>query len=323
MMGYWVSQVTATLAKLGVADHIGTGQRSSDELAKLTGANPDALFRVMRAGASVGLFTQVAPKTFKLTPVGDCLRKDAMGSMRDLLIAELAPGHWLPWGRLHDAVKTGQPTARATLGMEAWEYYAKNPEEAAHFARGMGNISTLASQEAVAAYDFTRFELVVDVGGSQGVLLATVLAQATKAKGILFDRPEVIAEGKATVAAYPTATRITSVGGDFFREVPSGGDLYLLKHILHDWDDARATEIIKNVRRAARPGAKLLLLEMVVPLDCPVPPMCLMDINMLVMLGGRERSEQEFRALLGGGGWKLERVIPTTGLFALLEATPA
>ena len=316
MMGMWVSQILAATARFGVADAIARGATSSDDLAREADANPSALYRLLRAAATVGLVTEGQPKTFALTPLGECLRTDAPGSMRDLIIAECAPGHWLPWGRLYDAVKSGRSTAPETLGMNMWEYYAKNHEEGLTFARGMGNLSAMVSQDVTRLYDAKPFKKIVDIGGSQGVLLRGLLAQNPNARGVIFDLPEVIDEAKKVV----TDDRIELVAGDFFKSVPSGADLYVLKSILHDWPDDKCAAIIRNIHSASQEGAKLLLVEMLLP-DQPQPsPVTFMDMNMLVMLNGRERAAAEFHKLLGDNGFNVTRLIPTGGTFSLIEA---
>jgi hypothetical protein len=308
----WHSQIVAAAARFGVADLMATGVHDVESLAHECGADPDALHRLLRACAALGIFSESEPRRFALTPAGQCLRSDAPGSLRDLLIAETAPGHWLPWGRLFDAVRDGRSHASEILGASAWEYYAKNPEEGLSFARGMGNLSAIVSQDVTRVYDASRFECIVDIGGSQGVLLSSFLATNDHARGILFDRPEVIATTKA-------GPRIELAGGDFFQEVPQGGDLYLLKSILHDWPDDRCTEILKSIRRAAKPGATLLVVEMLLP-DTPQPsPVAFMDLNMLVMLDGRERTAGEMTALLAGGGFRVTNITPI-GMFSLIEA---
>ena len=313
MMGLWVSQILAATARFGVADAIARGITSSDDLARECGADPQALYRLLRGAASAGLLTETAPRTFALTPLGECLRTDAPGSLRDLVIAECAPGHWLPWGHLYEAIKEGRAVTADVLGMPAWEYYAKNPEEALSFARGMGNLSALVAQDVARLYDASPFKTIVDVGGSQGVLLRGLLAQNPSARGIVFDLPEVIANAVAD-------DRVELASGSFFERVPEGADLYLLKSILHDWPDDKCAQILASVQKASRPGAKLLVIEMILP-DQPGPsPVTFMDLNMLVMLNGRERTAAEFKKLLGDNGFRVTRVIPTGGPFSLIEA---
>jgi hypothetical protein len=322
MMGHWVSQTLATVAELGVADQIHKGLTTSDELARAVKAEPDALYRLLRAAAAVGLLEESASKRFSLTPLGDCLRSDSPAGLRDFIVAELAPGHWLPWGRLNEAVRGGKPQAEAALGMDLWTYYAKHATESAWFARGMGNLSSMAAVEITAAYNFAACATLCDVGGSQGALIAAILKASPNSRGILFDRPDVIAAGKETVAGYGLGDRLTTQAGDFLESVPSA-DGYLIKSILHDWDDARSVTLLKSVGRAAKPGSKLFVVEMLLE-DSPMSaPVKLMDLNMMVMLGGRERTAEQYGALFAVAGWKLDKVTPTKGLFAILEASRA
>jgi SAM-dependent methyltransferase len=319
--GYWVSQAVGVIAQLGVADQLAGGRRASDELANAVGADPQALYRVLRLLASIGVFEEVAPRTFGLTPLSDTLRSDAPGSVRNFAITETAPGHWLPWGRLNDSVRTGRPMAREALGMDLFEWYAQNPDEAGVFSAAMGNLSALAANELVRVYDCSAVRTVADVGGAHGTLLAAVLRANPAARGILFDLPHVMATAASAVAAEGLSDRCEFVGGDFFDAVPEGADLHLLKQIVHDWDDEQATQLLRNCHRALGPAGKLLLVEMVLPEDNRPSPAQAMDLNMLVVLGGRERTEEEYRRLLQEAGFRLERVIPTHSPFGVIEAT--
>jgi SAM-dependent methyltransferase len=319
--GYWVSQAVGTVALLGIADHLGAGPRPSDELAEAVDADPQALYRVLRLLASIGVFAEVAPGTFGLTPLGETLRSDSPGSVRNFAITETAPGHWLPWGRLYDSVRTGRPMARPALGMELFDWYAQNPEEAGWFNAAMGNLSALAASEVVRVYEFSGVRTVADVGGAHGVLLAAVLQANPAARGILFDLPHVIDTAAGAVAGAGLSERCELASGDFFEAVPGGADLHLLKQIVHDWDDERATRLLQNCHRALAPAGKLLLVEMVVPPDNRPSPAQAMDLNMLVILGGRERTEAEYGRLLEAVGFRLERVIPTHSPFSVIEAT--
>ncbi len=199
--GYWVSQAVGVVALLGVADQLGEAPRGSDELARAVGADPQALYRVLRLLASLGVFAEAAPGSFALTPLGETLRSEAPGSVRNYAITETAPGHWLPWGRLQESVRSGRPMAREALGMELFDWYAQNPEEAGFFSAAMGNLSALAASELVRVYDFSAVLTVADVGGAHGVLLTAVLRANPTARGILFDLPHVIATAGGAVAA--------------------------------------------------------------------------------------------------------------------------
>jgi len=321
--GYWVSQAVGVAARLGVPDQLGGGPRPSDELARAVDADPGALYRVLRFLASRGVFSEPAPGVFGLTPLGDTLRSDWPGSVRSFAITETAPGHWLPWGRLAESVRTGEPMARPALGMDLFDWYAQNPDEAASFSAAMGNLAALTAGELVRAYDVSAVRTVVDVGGAHGVLLRAVLEANPRARGILVDLPHVIAGAGDAIAAAGLSDRCELVSGDFFEAVPSGGDLHLLKQVVHDWDDERATRLLRNCHRALAPDGRLLLVEMVIPADNRPSPAQGMDVNMLVLLGGRERTEEQFARLLEGAGFRLERIIPTRSPFHVIEAARA
>jgi hypothetical protein len=319
--GYWVSQAVGVVALLGVADQLGEGPRGTDELARAVGADPQALYRVLRLLASLGVFAEVAPDSFALTPLGETLRSDAPGSVRNFAITETAPGHWLPWGRLPESVRSGRPMAREALGMELFDWYAQNPEEAGFFNAAMGNLSALAASELVRVYDFSAVRTVADIGGAHGVLLTAVLRANPAARGILFDLPHVIATAGDAIAAEGLSQRCELVSGDFFEAVPEGADLHLLKQIVHDWDDERATRLLHNCHRALSPAGTLLLVEMVIPPENQPSPAQAMDLNMMVLLGGRERTEDDYQRLFQAAGFRLERVIPTHSPFSVIEAT--
>jgi hypothetical protein len=311
MMGMWVSQIVSATAQLRIPDLIAAGTTNVDDLAREANANAGALQRLLRAAATLGVVAETAPRTFALTPLGETLRSDVRGTLRDLVIAETAPGHWLPWGRLAESVREGRSLSSETLGIPVWEYYANHQEEGLSFARGMGNLSAMVSEEVAAVYQVGDAKTIVDVGGSQGALLRGVLRNAPSARGILFDRPEVIATATAD-------DRIELIAGDFFTNVPKGADVYLLKSILHDWPDEKCVEILKVIHRDAAPNARLVLVEMLLT-NAP-GPVTFMDLNMLVMLDGRERTADEYGAMLRPAGFAVERVVPTPGLFGVIEA---
>jgi hypothetical protein len=311
IQGYWVSQICGTTARLGLADQLEHGARTLTELASLTCSDPDGLGRLLRAGATIGLFTELEDDRFELTPLGAQLTGgDAAGSLGDFAIALTAPGRWLPFGRLFDAVVTGRPQARQALGTDPWTYFASHPVERDHFARAMGSISAQASEAVVGHYDVRRFRRIVDVGGSQGVLLARLLAAAPSATGVLFDLPEVVEGARAGIAAAGYASRVQPVGGDFFERVPTGGDLYVLKSVLHDWDDERALQILRNVHQASAPGATVAVIEVLLPSQPAPSPAHLANLMMLVAHGGRERTLEDYADLLARAGFRLDRTIP-------------
>ena len=317
--GYWISQAVGVAAHLGIADELAAGPRTSDELGEAVGADPHSVYRLMRLLTSIDVFRQEGDDRFALNPLGETLLTEGAGSVRNFAITETAPGHWLPWGRLFDSVRSGKPMARDTLGMELFDWYAQNPEEAGFFTAAMGNLSALAAAELVRVYDFSKAQKVIDVGGAHGILLEAVLLTNTAARGVLYDLPHVIATAGPSIDPQIT-DRCELVSGDFFVSVPAGADVHLLKQIIHDWDEERAALVLANCHRALAPGGKLLLVEMVVPADNRRDFAQAMDLNMLAILGGRERTEAEYRTLLEASGFRLEKVITTQSPFSVIEA---
>ena len=321
--GMWAAQAAATAAKLGIPDHLAHGPLTADELAAKLGTHPAATYRLLRGVASIGVLSMEPRRRFALTPVGDLLRSDVPGSMRALLIAEMAPGHWLPWGDLESAVRSGTPSAPRVLGMDPWKYYEKNHEEGFMFAEAMSGMSHMAMHAVLASYSFVGSKKVVDVGGSHGAFVSAVLQREKSAHGVLFDRPEVIEGAGATLESAGVANRVQRTSGDFFQSVPQGGDVYLLKHILHDWSDDECVTILRNVREAMDPGGKVVVVEMLIDDAGPPSPAPLLDLNMLVMLTGKERTAEEFGALFEKAGLKLSGVTPTHSPVAVVEARRA
>ena len=317
--GYWLSQAVGVAAHLGIADALAAGSQSSEELGKALGAHAMSVYRLMRLLTSIGVFSQDSEDRFTLNPLGETLLSEGPGSVRNFAITETAPGHWLPWGRLFDSVQTGKPMTHETLGMELFDWYAQNPEEAGFFNAAMGDLSALAATELVRVYDFSTAQNVIDVGGSHGILLRAVLSANSAARGTLYDLPHVIDTANQHIDA-ALQGRCELVSGDFFKSVPEGGDVHLLKQIIHDWDDEQASRILKNCYAVLAPAGKLLLVEMVVPSDNRPNMAQAMDLNMLAILGGRERTEEEYRTLLDGSGFNLERVIATHSPFSVIEA---
>ncbi len=320
--GYWRSQAVGVAAKLAIADRLDGGPKTVKALAGETGVHEESLHRLLRGLASFGVFAETAERTFALTPLGGTLRSNVPGSMRDFAVAETAQGHWLPWGHLDEAVRTGARTTPAVLGCEIFEWYGTHAAEGAAFSGAMGNLSALAAQEAGRLLTIPARSTVVDVGGAHGTLLAGVLNANPTARGILHDLPQVIADAPRAIAALGMADRVEAVAGSFFEAVPEG-DVYLLKQVLHDWSDDQCVTLLLNCARAMRPGGKVVIVEMVVPEDGTPSMAQLMDLNMLVLLPGRERTEAEFNALFRAAGLSTAKVTPTFSPFLLLEATRA
>jgi SAM-dependent methyltransferase len=323
IMGKWLAQAVGVAAKLGVADLLKDGPRSCEELADATQSNPTALYRVLRALASVGVFAEGDDGRFMLTPSAEFLRSDIPRSLRAVATLGVEEWTWRPWGDLLGCVRSGGPAFERTFGMPAFDYLAKHPDAAAVFDEAMTGWSMQNSAAVAAAYDFSGIGTLMDVGGGHGYLLATILAANPSLKGVLYETPAVCEGARARLAAEGLADRCRVVEGDFFAEAPGGADACILKSVIHDWDDARATNVLRNCRRALGPGGRVLLAEMVVPPGNDPHPAKLIDLEMLVMVGGHERSEAQFRDLLAGAGFRLSRIVSTTSPTCVIEGLPA
>jgi hypothetical protein len=327
LTAHYVSHALYVAARLGVADHLANGPRHVDELAQATRAHGPSLNRLMRLLASAGVFTEEGPGRFALTPVGDWLRSDRPGSSRATALLFAGPTQ-RAWGALLYSVQTGEASFQHVTGMDPFQYFAQHPEEAAVFNDAMTAISTQVANALPAAYDFSPFGTVADVGGGHGVLLGAILRANPAARGVLFELPPVAEGARKKIAALGLSGRCEVVGGDFFESVPAGADAYILKSVIHDWDDARGIQILKNCHRAMAPRGRLLLVEMVLPDRVGPSPWNQIvtgsDVNMLVNIGGRERTDGEFRSLFEAVGFRLTRILPIEGSVAcVLEGTPA
>jgi len=318
--GYWVSQLVGALAELGVVDDLAARPRTSAELAREKGCEPHAIERVLRAATAIGVTTRDEQGRFSPTQLGDTLRSDVPGSMRDMAIAQTSPGHWMPWGRFREAVRTGTRQTPAALGMEIFEHYAKAPREAAAFSGAMKNLAALVASEVARVIETSGKKRVVDVGGANGTLLAAVLAANPQLSGVLLDLPHVADGARAALDGASVGARCEVVSGDFLKNVPSA-DLYLLKQVLHDWDDEQCKTILANCAKGLAAGGSIAVVEMVIPDDLRPSPAQLMDLNMLVMLPGRERTQREYTELFASAGLELQRCIETHSPFQILVAT--
>lgn len=321
LMGMWGAQAIAAAARLGIADALAQLQpQDSATLARTVGADVAALARLLRALASLGVLSQPLPRQYALTSLGELLRSDTPGSMRDLLIAETDTPHWQAWGRFDESVRSGQPLVPRLFGMPIFEYYAAHPEDLGPFSRAMGNLAAMAARGTVQNYDFACARHIVDVGGANGDLLMAIAQAYTQVRGTIFDLPHVAEATRQAIRIHGYHGRCEALGGDFFQSVPTGGDIYLLKFILHDWNDAEALHILHNCRNAITPDGKLLVIEIVIPDDNHPSPAQLLDLNMLVMTGGQERTVEEYGALLAQSGFRLTRIIPTGSPSQVMEA---
>jgi hypothetical protein len=318
MMGKYVSKALSVVATLGVADHM-PGPTVVGQLASVTGANPDALYRVMRALAAVGVFAESEGKKFALTPVGERLRTTDPRSMRGMVRMLNDGWNWNAWGALEHSVQTGQSAFEHVHGMQAFQYMAKHPEESHLFGEAMTSLTVGVTHAVAAAYDFSTVKHLVDVGGSHGILVSGIVEKFPNVRGTLFDLPHVIDEAKPRLASGKHADRIATVAGSFFEPLPKA-DAYIMKSIIHDWDDASCVRILSQCRAAMEPGGRVLIVEAPVT-DRPESTFVkLLDLEMLVVSpGGRERTQAEYAALYKSAGLELARVVPTQGPFAVIE----
>lgn len=320
VQGYRMSQMLHVAAKLGIAEQLKAGPRSVEELARATGAHADSLYRLLRTLSGAGVFFEEEGKRFRLTPAAELLLPGQPGSVRNEALVSGEGFFWKSWGGLLHSVKTGETAFDHLYGEGTFEWFRKHPAEARMFDAFQAELTRRSSAPIAEQYDFTSARRTVDVGGGNGQLLSMILAKNTTASCVLFDLPDV-AEGARAVADPAMKQRCEFVGGDFFRAVPTGGDLYLLKFILHDWDDEKSVKILDQIRRAMGADAKLLVIESVV---CGPNESCTAkggDINMMVRTGGRNRTHAEYVQLLAAGGFKVARTMTLPGGMGILECT--
>ncbi len=320
-MGFWVSRALYAAAKLGLADKLAGGPRSAAELAKETGTLPSALHRLMRLLAGLGILkTERDGQRFSLTPLGEAMKSDAPGAARATLLTLAGPLFWKAFGEYMYSLETGKTAFEKAFGMPVFDYLAKHPEDAANFVQTMIGVHGDEPPTIVAAYDFSGVGTVVDVGGSSGNLLEAILNRYPGPRGVLFDLPHVVRDAPQRFRARGLADRLRAEGGSFFESVPAGGDVYILSHVIHDWSEEQCLTILGNCRKAMKPDAKLLIVEMVLPAGDEMHFGKLLDLTMLVMPGGQERTEAEYAALLDKGGFRLTRVVPTQSAVSVVEA---
>jgi hypothetical protein len=319
---YRVSQAICVAAMLGIADHIKDGRRSADELASLTDTHPRALYRLLRALAAIGIFHESEDGHFSLTVLGGALRSDAEHSAAPWAAFVGRPYYRQAWSDLLYSVQTGKNAFRHAHGKGVWDYRAEHPEESAIFDRAMGAFSRGVAKAVLAAYDFSPFAVIMDVGGGRGALLAEILAANPASRGILFDQPHVVASAGPVLAAAGVGERCDIVGGDFLAALPEGADGLLLKWILHDWDDATCVAILKNCRRAISEDGRLLVLEAVLAPPNQGADAKFFDLNMLVAPDGQERTAAEYRSLLVQAGFEVTSIVEAGPHIGIVEARP-
>jgi SAM-dependent methyltransferase len=321
------SRALSVAAQLGIADILASGPMTSGEIAATAGVDGATLRRLLRALVAFGVFEEEAPDRFRLNPAGELLRRDIAGSQRAGVLFTAGDMRWQLWLDLLECVRTGQAAVERAFGKTLFERNAQNTEESELFNQAMASYSAALSAPIVAAYDFGSFGCVADIGGGTGRLLADILVANPIARGVLFDLPNVVAAAPPLLAASGVAERCEVVAGSFFDDVPDGADAYVLRAVIHDWDDARAAAILSNCRRAMTSAGTLVIAERVMPEKAEqgrAEDAYLLDLEMLVNTpGGRERTEAEFQAILRTAGFGPARVITTAAPVSILEARPA
>ncbi|HLJ48213.1 MAG TPA: methyltransferase [Bryobacteraceae bacterium] len=318
--GYQLARSVYMAAKLGIADLLRNGAKSADDLAAATGCNADALYRMLRALASVGMFSEGDARNFELTALAQPLRSDVPDSIRAMVLFAGNQLHWTVYGEFEHCLATGKNAVEKAFGMAPFEYIVSHPEDAKIFNDAMRSHSGMSIPAIVEGYDYSQFECIADIAGGQGHLLAALLSEHQRTKGILFDLPEAIEDAKR-VNLLPNP-RAELIEGDFFKSVPTGADAYILKHIIHDWADTEAIQILRNCREAIPDSGKLLVVEMMLPGRNEPGFAKFLDLEMLVIPGGRERTAEEYAALLEAAGFRLNQVIATRSPIGIFEATP-
>jgi hypothetical protein len=318
----WVAQAVYAAAKLGIPDLLQAGARTPADLAAATGTHARSLYRLLRALASFGLFVEKPDGTFALTPLGAGLTSAAPGSQRAVAILAGEEQH-RAWGEILYSLRTGKPAFEHVYGQPLFAYLAEHPEQARTFDAAMTGVHGPETRAMLNAYSLSGVRTLVDVGGGNGSTLCGVLARYPGLKGVLFDRPDVVERARANLDAAGLADRCTTVGGSFFESVPPGGDAYLLRRVIHDWDDEQALAILRNCRKAMTASARLLVVESVIPPGNNPSFGKLLDLVMLVMPGGLERTEAEYRQLYRDAGFRLTRVVPTDHEVSVIEGAPA
>jgi C-methyltransferase len=319
----WTSQAITAAAELGVADALADGPLSIDELAKKVGVDADALHRLLRALIGRGVFRRRRDSRYELNPLGAALRSNAPISMAWAARFYGSREQRERWTRLADSIRTGKSVVPVLHGKESFDYFAEYPQHAELFHRTMTAISELTDASVAVGYDFSAYPTIVDVGGGHGPLLATILASAPASQGVLYDLPVVVSAAANLLCKYDVADRVRIEAGSFFDSVPGGGDVYVLKNIIHDWPDDKALQILRNVRAAAGPHATVLLIELVIPDHDRDFPGKWADLEMLLNLAARERTAAEYRKLLSQAGFRMTRVVPTASPLSLVEARVA
>ncbi|MDY6805205.1 MAG: methyltransferase, partial [Cyanobacteriota bacterium] len=309
--GYWISQCVYVAAKLGIADLLTDTPKHCDQLAATTNTNSDTLYRLLRALASLGVFAETESRCFQLTPLAECLRGDVPHSAKDMAIMLGEKEHYQSWGDLFYSVQTGESAFEHLHGMSFFQYIQQNPATGEVFHRTIAERSPKKKKAIAASYDFSGIRTLIDVGGGADSLIAAILQDNPHLKGMLFDSPQIIKKAPAILANAGVSDRCQLVAGDFFASIPLGGDACLLKQVLRNWDEERAIAILRNCRRAMKRQGRVLVIERLIAPGNEPTFSKLLDLEMLVTNGGKERSEAEYGDLLNAAGFQLTKIVPT------------
>jgi hypothetical protein len=318
ILGFWQGRALAVATEMGLAELLADGPLDVDDLARRANADALALFRLLRALESIGIFSQVSPNVFSNSATSECLRKGVPGSQRSLVLSSFSRGNgqFEGWASLEHSVRTGTQSLEKVFGVDFWEFGRQHAEAGALFNDSLRAASEAMTPAITAAFDWSQFPLIADIGGGIGTQLVSILDATPTSKGILFDQPHVASKSLSH-------DRMQTVGGDFFAAVPTGADAYVLRWILHDWSDAKATEILGLLGRSLKPTARLILVEFVIPEGPGFDFSKWADLQMMILVGGRERSESEYRSLLRASGFDLEEIVATATPLRLLVARPS
>lgn len=316
------SRVLYAAAQLGLADHLANGAKGAEELAGEIGAHEHSLHRLMRALTHYGILSMKNGHKFSLTPLGEALQNGAPGAARSTILTVAGDGFWNSFSQLPETLEDGEPGIEKAVDMSWFEYLEANPELASQFNGAMIGFHGAEPPAIVDAYDFSDYDTIVDVGGATGHMLATIFENYSGPDGILFELPRVIQEAPELLKKRGVSDRVACEAGNFFESVPEGGDAYILSHILHDWTNERCRDILRNCREAMKPESRLLVVEMVLPEDGPPHPGYELDMVMLALTGGAERTKAEYKALLNETGFQMEQLVPTESPVSVVEAKP-
>jgi len=322
IVGKWVSSAISAAAHFAIADHLESGPKSPKELAALTGTLEGPLYRLLRANASVGVFAELDDGAFAQTPLSEPLRSNAKPCLRSMAMMLTDEFHVRAWEQLPWCVETGKPAAYKLYGTGMFDWMSQHPEKTGHFNQAMTDMSSGDSAAIVQSYDFSRFEHIVDVAGGYGTLLAAILDQAPKSQGTLVEMPHVVEGAKKAGILERFGNRSTMIAGSMFEDIPAGADAYIMKYIIHDWYDAECIKLLSQCRKGIRPGGRLLVVDQVVPAGNDPAISKIVDLEMLVLPGGMERTEKQFRELFAASGFRLERIIPMPAPQCVIEGVP-